>query len=300
VAVGDALARQRPEALLLAGDRFETAAAALAATVARVPIVHLHGGETTSGAFDDALRHAITKLAHLHLVSRPEHGERVVAMGEDPAAVHVVGAPGLDNLHRADLAGRDELEAFLGIRLVPPVVVVTLHPATYGGDPRAEAAAVAAAMEAVEATYVVTLPNADPGGQEIRAVLEEAARPPRGAVAAALGERRYWGLMRQAAALLGNSSSALIEAPAVGLPAVNVGARQDGRVRGANVVDTPADAPAIAAALGRALAPGFRASLAGLPSPYGDGRSAERIVALLAAWTPPRPPVKRWPGEAAG
>lgn len=296
--MGDALARQAPAALLLAGDRFETAAAALAATVACVPLVHLHGGEVTSGAFDDALRHAITKLAHLHLVSRPEYGARVVAMGEDPASVHVVGAPGLDNLHRTDLASPEELERFLGIRLEPPVVVVTLHPATWGGDPRAEAEAVAEAMAAVEATYVVTLPNADPGGRAIRAVLEAAVRPPRGAVAASLGERRYWGLMRTAAALLGNSSSALIEAPAVSLPAVNVGARQEGRLRGANVVDAPATGPAIAEALRRVLAPGFRESLAGAPSPYGDGKSAERIVRVLAGWTPPRPPVKRWPAVA--
>jgi UDP-hydrolysing UDP-N-acetyl-D-glucosamine 2-epimerase len=283
--VGDALARHGAEALLLVGDRFETAAAALAATLARVPIVHLHGGEETEGAFDNALRHAITKLAHLHLVSHELHRRRVVAMGEDPSAVHVVGAPALDNLRRDDLATRDELERHLGIPLAAPVVLVTLHPATLGGAPEAEVAAMVAAMDRVHATYVITLPNVDPGAVAIRQrLLAESVRPGRCAVDA-LGERRYFGLLRLCDAMLGNSSSGIIEAPVVRLPVVNIGERQAGRLRDRNVVDTPADANAIAAALSRALDPKFRE---GLPdeATFGDGRSAARIVEILASWTP--------------
>jgi UDP-hydrolysing UDP-N-acetyl-D-glucosamine 2-epimerase len=290
--VAAALERQAPASLLLAGDRLETAAAALGATLARVPIVHLHGGEETQGAFDDALRHAITKLSHLHLVSHPLHAARVRAMGEDPRAVHVVGAPGLDNLTRSDLASRDELESFLGLPLEPPVVVVTVYPATLSADPVAAARAVAAAMDEVPATYVVTLPNADPGGDAARALLAAAARGERRRAVPALGERLYWGLLRVADALLGNSSSALLEAPAAGLPAVNVGDRQKGRLRGGNVVDVPADAGAVARGLRRALDSAFRDEARRAPSPFGRGDSAPRIVEILRAWRPPSPPSK--------
>jgi UDP-hydrolysing UDP-N-acetyl-D-glucosamine 2-epimerase len=290
-----ALRRQQPEALLLVGDRFETLAAAAAATLERVPLVHVHGGEETAGAIDNAFRHAITKLSHLHLVSHPEHAARVRAMGESEETIHVVGAPGLDNLHRHDLPDRADLENHLGITLEPPVVLVTLHPATLADDIglEREASAVARAMNAVEATYVITLPNNDPGHATPRAALIEAARGSRRVAVEALGDRRYWALLRLADAILGNSSSALIEAPAIHLPAVNVGDRQGGRLRGANVIDVRGDsAEEVADALQRSLDPAMRASLTGTSSPYGDGRSALRIVEILADWDPPRPPRK--------
>jgi UDP-hydrolysing UDP-N-acetyl-D-glucosamine 2-epimerase len=304
-AVGAELRAHPVDALVLAGDRLETAAAALAATVNRVPIVHLHGGEQTSGAFDDALRHAITKLSHLHLVSHPEHARRVAALGEDPSSIHVVGAPGLDAATRSDLPDRAQLERELGIALRPPLVLVTVHPVTLAADPADAARAVAAAMDAVSATYVVTLPNVDPGAAEVRAILTAAAgRTAAGRTAAghavespriavdALGERRYWGLLRIADALLGNSSSAIVEAPAFDLPAVDVGDRQAGRRREANVIDAPADADAVAAALRRALEPAFRTSLAAGHPTLLDGRAGARIAAIIAAWRPPIPPRK--------
>jgi UDP-N-acetylglucosamine 2-epimerase (non-hydrolysing) len=290
-AVGDALASRSVDALVLVGDRFETAAAALAATLAKLPIVHLHGGEETEGAFDNAFRHAITKLSHLHLVSHPDYARRVIAMGESPATVHVVGAPGLDNLRRSDLASRPELEELLGA-LPAPLVVVTLHPTTLGGDPAREAEALVAAMSAVPATYVITLPNADPGNADTRRVLVTAARQHGWRTVEALGERRYWGLIKLADALAGNSSSALLEAPALALPSLNVGDRQKGRLRGANIMDVPAEAEAIRAGLDRVLDPSFRAAIKDAPSPFGDGRSAERIVTILRSWRPQRPPVK--------
>ncbi len=295
--IGEALRDDPPDALVLVGDRFETAAAALAATLARVPIVHLHGGEQSLGAFDDALRHAITKLAHLHLVSADEHAHRVVALGEDPGSVRVVGAPGLDNAFRADLPDRAALERELGIALVPPVVLVTVHPATLDPDPAAVADAVAAAMAAVPATYVVTLPNVDPGGERVRSTLVasvsaiRAAGTPAVAVEA-LGEVRYWGLLRLADALLGNSSSGLVEAPALRVPAVNVGDRQAGRLRWPSVVDAPADARAVTEALRTALDPAFRDGLDGASTPLADGRAGRRVADIIAAWRPTRPPRK--------
>lgn len=291
-AVGSALREVPPDALLLAGDRLETAAAALAATLERVPIVHLHGGEETLGAFDDALRHAITKLTHLHLVSHEEHARRVLAMGEDPATVHVVGAPGLDAALRDDLPSRADLAADLGLALDPPVVLVTVHPGTLERDPTAAASAVIAAMDVVPATYVITLPNTDPGGDAIRELLVTTAAGPGRVAIDALGERRYWGLLRIADAMLGNSSSALIEAPVVGLPAVDVGDRQWGRRADDNVLHATTDPDAVANALREALDPATRNRVAAGRRPLADGRAGQRIADIIAAWRPPRPPRK--------
>jgi UDP-N-acetylglucosamine 2-epimerase (non-hydrolysing) len=282
-----------PDAIVIAGDRLETLAAATGATLVTVPIVHLHGGEQTEGLFDDAIRHAITKLAHLHLVSNEEHALRVIALGEDPASVHVVGAPSLDALARTDLADPAELEAFLGIPLERPLVIVTLHPTTLDSDPSAVAEPLVAALDRVRATYVITLPNADPGNQRIRTALIRAASESSSRVAVeALGERRYWGLMRHADAMIGNSSSGLIEAPALSLPAVNVGDRQAGRHRGANVIDCEASVDAISEALRHALDPQTRAALRSQPGLHLDGRTGVRIKERIAAWHPSHPPRK--------
>jgi UDP-hydrolysing UDP-N-acetyl-D-glucosamine 2-epimerase len=291
--VGAELAAHRPAALVLAGDRLETAAAALAATITRVPIVHIHGGEQTEGAFDDALRHAITKLSHLHLVSEPDHAARVAALGEDPATVHVIGAPGLDNAVRPDLPDRVALATDLGLALEPPVVVVTVQPATLEPDPAGLVEAVVQAMDAVPATYVVTLPNTDPEAERIRSALVAAVgRDPRRVAVEALGERRYWGLLRIADAMLGNSSSGLVEAPAVDLPVINVGDRQQGRHRDANVIDVPAELGAVTDALRRALNPATRSAMAARRTSVADGRAGERIARIIAAWQPPDPPRK--------
>lgn len=285
-----ALADATPESLVLVGDRLETMAAAVAATLSRVPVVHLHGGEQTLGAFDDAFRHAITKLSHLHLVSHEEHAARLLALGEDPATIHVVGAAGLDNAVRDDLPDRAALESWLGIPLRPPVVIVTVHPATLDPDPAGLVGPVVEAMDAVPATYVVTLPNADPGGHEIRDALVSAVGGRRDRVAvAAMGERRYWGLMRVADAVLGNSSSAIIEAPAVDLPAVDVGDRQLGRRREANVIHVEPDGDAVGDSLRRALDPQFRAAVAAAHPVLADGHVGERVARIIAGWEPPVP-----------
>lgn len=289
----EALRRNQADVLVLLGDRFETLSAAFAATLSRVPIVHIHGGEETAGAIDNAIRNAITKLSHLHFTSHTDHSARVVALGEDPTTVFTVGAPGLDNLHRTDLPDREELESCLELKLEPPIVLVTLHPTTLSSDPVAEVSALTKAMDEVDATYIITLPNVDPGNEPVCAALVEAGKKSRRKVFEALGERRYWGLMRIADAMLGNSSSAIIEAPAVGLPAVNVGDRQKGRVRGGNVIDVDAHPDAIARGLREAISPAFRASARTAPSPFGDGGASQKILQILRDWVPPNPPVKR-------
>ncbi|MGH7436778.1 MAG: UDP-N-acetylglucosamine 2-epimerase [Polyangiaceae bacterium] len=297
VELGKALKKTRPDCLLLVGDRYETAAAAVAATLSLVPLVHLHGGEETAAAFDNALRHAITKLSHLHLVSHSEYARRVVAMGEDSTCVRVVGAPGLDNLFRHDLADRAELEKTLGLALEYPVVVVTVHPTTLATDSMAEVTAVCSAMDAIPARYVITLPNADPGHEPIRDQLRAAASKPGRVAVDALGGRRYWGLLRLAAAVLGNSSSGVIEAPAIGLPSVNVGSRQKGRLRSNTIIDVAAVGDAVVQGLRRALARGHATPESGAVF-SADGKACQRIRDALLAWEIPRPPAKRSPWSA--
>jgi UDP-hydrolysing UDP-N-acetyl-D-glucosamine 2-epimerase len=292
-AVSAAIADERPEALLLVGDRTETAAAGLAAAIMGVPIVHVHGGEESEGAVDNALRHALTKLAHLHLVSHELHAERVRQMGEPGETVIVVGPPGVDNMHRDDLATRAELEAALGGALRAPVLVVTHHPATLGDDPAAEAAEIAAALEGHSGTIVVTMPNSDAGADAIRAVWQRlAAGPADVRCVEALGERRYWGLLRLADAVLGNSSSGVIEAPAAGVPSLTIGDRQAGRLMPAGVLHVPAESEAIRAAL-HAVLRAERSFDADVP-PYPTGPVAPRIITALEGWTPPQPARKRF------
>jgi UDP-hydrolysing UDP-N-acetyl-D-glucosamine 2-epimerase len=291
--VSAALSRHRPDVLVLVGDRSETLAAGMAAALAGVPLVHLHGGEETEGAVDNQLRHALTKLSHVHLVAHEAYARRVRQMGEADDAVHVVGPPGVDNLFRNDLPGRAELERFLGLELADPVGVVTVHPATLGGEPLADVRAVTAAMEVTPATWVITEPNADAGAEAIRAHLQAwAAGRPRVRLVKALGELRYFGLLRLAACVLGNSSSGVIEAPMVGVPVVNVGDRQKGRLRCAHVVDVSPDAEAVRRALADALRPETKARLAGAPPPFPRGAAAPRIVEVLARAPLPRPPRK--------
>ena len=281
-----------PDAMVLLGDRFETAAAAMAATLLNIPLVHLYGGEETEGAFDNGFRHAITKLSHLHFVAHEIYARRVIQMGESPSAVHIVGSIAADILRKRRLPSRQELENELGISLHPPVGLVTVHPTTLscGGD---EVSAVTAAMERYPATWIVTLPNADPGNEPIaEAFLALAAKNDRVRTVSALGSQRYFGVMAHCAFVLGNSSSGMTEAPTLRIPTVNVGDRQKGRIRSPSVIDVPCETSAILSALHRAESPTFAKAVADQPHPFGTGDATERIVAVLRTWRPPVPPRK--------
>lgn len=280
---GETFARWRPDILLVLGDRFEMHAAALAALPFRIPVAHIHGGEITLGAFDDALRHSITKLSHVHFVSTDEHARRVIQMGEEPWRVMVSGAPSLDNLRTVTLQSREEIERQHDLCLGEAFLLVTFHPATLdSGDPADQARAVLDAIEDTGLPAVITMPNADPGGRAIRTIIRErAARNRLLHAVESVGTVSYFSLMALAAAMVGNSSSGMIESASFRLPVVNVGSRQQGRVRGRNVIDVEATADAIRAGIEEALDAPFRAGLTGLKNPYGDGGAAERIVGRL-------------------
>jgi UDP-hydrolysing UDP-N-acetyl-D-glucosamine 2-epimerase len=279
------LERLKPDLLILYGDRLELLPIATAALITDTPTAHLCGGDLTEGAIDDRVRHSVTKLAHLHFPSSARSAERILQMGEEPWRVHVAGDPALDHFVRGGQAGDAELAEVLGFVPDERTVLVTLHPTTMeAAQVPAEAAALTTALLAHDGRVVVTAPAPDPGADAIRAAMERLRSARAGVVfVESLGSRRYRAVMKRVGAMVGNSSSGLNEAPCVPLPVVNVGRRQAGRDRAANVIDVEPDAAAICAALARALSPSFRAALVGLESPYGDGHAAARILAQLVS-----------------
>lgn len=282
------LPKLEADCLVLAGDRTETLAAASAATCLRLPVCHLHGGETTLGAIDDRCRHAITRLASLHAVAHPEYAARLRRWGEPDERIVVSGAPALDDLLACPAPTLPELEQAVGRPLGAPLVLLTHHPATLGADPRAEAAALLAGLRTAlapypHATVVATRPNTDTGGAAIAEALARTAMDDnRFVIASDLGSARWWGLMARAAVLVGNSSSGLIEAPCFDLPVVNIGDRQRGRLRLGRITDVPPTAAPIADAVAAILAAGIQPARTPRPSPLGDGQAGRRIAAALA------------------
>jgi UDP-hydrolysing UDP-N-acetyl-D-glucosamine 2-epimerase len=277
-------AHSRPDVLLVLGDRFEMYAATLAALPFKIPVAHVHGGELTQGAIDDALRHSMTKLSHLHFVSTQEYARRVIQMGEEPWRVVVSGAPSLDNLRLVKLFTREELAARFGLRLGrEPFVLVTFHPATLEYEQTEwQVAELLAALEVCGLPVIFTMPNADTSGRTIARMIEEFTATHRSAQAVDnLGTQGYFSMMALAAAMVGNSSSGIIEAASFELPVVNVGSRQRGRVRGENVIDVDYNRASILEGLREALAPGFREKLRGIRNPYGSGAASEKIVEVL-------------------
>lgn len=287
-AVGAALEELRPDALLVLGDRTETLASAVAATCLRIPIVHLHGGEETEGAVDNVCRHALTKLSHVHFVAHESFARRLLQMGESPRRVIVAGAPALDYVRLMPRLDRRAVAARLGLRSEADWIVCTHHPATLGGPgATTEAEAVISALrtmvESRRMQIIITRPNVDEGHSELGTRLSRFASEHAGEVLLvdALGAELYFSVLQHAVAMVGNSSSGLIEAPLFQLPAVNVGDRQRGRLRGPNVIDVGSGAAAILDGIERAISPETRQRLVGTTSPYGDGHAAERIVAGL-------------------
>ena len=281
----DAFTSLTPDAVVLLGDRYEMLAAAIAAFFLEIPIVHIHGGEVTHGAFDDTIRHAITKFASVHCVAHADYAARVMQLGEQPEAVHVVGALGVDQLSRTPLKNREELEDHLGIALGDPLFLVTYHPVTSGdSDALAEVSALVTALEAYpEATVIVTMPNADPDHQVIIDELQRAAHRHSGRwhLSESLGQVNFWSVMVIATAVVGNSSSGILEAPSFPTATVNIGSRQDGRIFASSVVSCQATEASISSALELVRSTHFRETLRSVKNPLGGSGAAERILGVL-------------------
>lgn len=285
--VSGALESLAPDVMLVLGDRFEIMAAVQAAMIHGVPVVHIAGGDTTEGAFDEAIRHAITKMSHVHLTTNAGSAARVMQMGEDPSRIHVVGSPGLDHLRRHPLMSRAELEDALQAPLGARNALITFHPVTLDTDRGlGQFQALLEALESLPADFVkwVTRPNADPGNHAISETLDQWAEGrPDVRVYTSLGQARYLALMALSDLVIGNSSSGLYEAPSFKVPTVDVGDRQGGRLAASSVVRADATARAIRLAMQQALA----IDCSDVVNPYGDGRSAGRIVSVLKQ-LPPR------------
>lgn len=278
-----AFGRIRPDVLLVVADRFEMHAAALAALPFTIPVAHVHGGELSEGAFDDALRHSITKLSHLHFVATQEYARRVLQLGEEAWRVIVSGAPSLDNLRTLRLLSRQELEQRFGLRLETAPLLVTYHPVTLEHEQTAwQVGQLLEALQAFDRPLVFTQPNPDTQGRLITRRLREFVKNhPMARLVQNLGTEGYCSMMAQAAAMVGNSSSGIIEAPSFGLPVVNLGTRQQGRLRAAHVIDVGSRCEEIVRGIRQAIEPSFRERLRNLANPYGDGHASETIVGRL-------------------
>lgn len=281
----DALARLQPDVLVILGDRFEALAAAQTAMIMRIPIVHLHGGEITEGAYDDAIRHAITKLSYLHGTSTEEYRQRVIQLGESPERVENIGAIGLDHLKRSTFMTVDELSQSLDFTLTKPFFIVTYHPVTLGDeDPQVSFQALLHALDEYPNYQVIlTYPNADDGGRRIIPMLEEYAdkNPHRILAIPSLGQVRYLSSVAHAAAVIGNSSSGIIEVPAFDVPTVNIGPRQKGRLAAKSVLNTLPDQQSISDAIQIAITRSYKQPNEQVHNPYGQGDSSGQVIKMI-------------------
>ncbi len=284
--MADAFERLKPDVAVVLGDRYELLSVCSAATVMRIPLIHLHGGEISEGAIDDSIRHAVTKLSALHLTSAESHRRRVIQMGEDPGAVFNIGAIGVANAMSVEPLPKEGIERDLGIRIDRRTLVVTYHPVTAGDAEPADL--FGNLLEALdrfpESTVIFTYPNNDARGAAIIEMIERyaAGRQSRVAAVASLGMRRYMSVLRYAGAVVGNSSSGIIEAPSMGLPTVNIGDRQKGRLAAESVINCGDSAAEIAGAIAVALKPETRKAAESVDNPYYQPDTAVMAADLIA------------------
>jgi UDP-hydrolysing UDP-N-acetyl-D-glucosamine 2-epimerase len=283
LSLADALTAWRPDLLLLIADRYEMLAPAATALALRIPMAHIEGGEVSQGAIDDQVRNALTKMAHLHFTSTGLARERVIAMGEEAWRVHRAGAPSLDHLKRSKLLDREALQKRLGMRFDAPAILIAWHPVTILKDTNAEADALFTTLAQTAGQLIFVYPNTDAGSHAlVERTRALAGTRPDTHIFVNLDAVTYWSLLGQVDAMIGNSSSGIMEAASFALPVVNVGMRQQGRERSRNILDVPAEADAISAALAQALSAEFRTGLRGMRNVYGDGTAATTIARILA------------------
>ena len=273
-----------PDIVLFLGDRYELLVIASAATIHRIPIGHIHGGELTIGAFDDSIRNALTKLSHLHFTSHPEYSKRVIQMGERPSRVHCVGALAFDSIKNSKKMTKSELEASLGVRFESRILIVTLHPETL--RPGSTESNVACLLKAIESesdtSLIFTGANADPEGDKINRMFQDFTSTKVNAhFVPSLGSDNYYSLLNLCDGVVGNSSSGIIESPFFGKPAVNIGERQRGRVQGENVVNCSFSLKDIKSALEQIKDPNFLKLCSTFVNPYERGSTSKQISSII-------------------
>lgn len=278
----------QPDLIVVLGDRYEILAAVEAALIKQIPVAHLHGGELTFGAYDDAIRHSITKMSHLHFTSTEEYRKRVIQLGEQPERVFYVGALGVENIKRVPLMSKDEIEHDLQFEITDQTVLVTYHPVTLSGsNPSDDINALFEALdEQPELRVIFTMPNSDTGGQVIAEAIENYAAQHVDRVRAykSLGMRRYLSVMKYCAAVVGNSSSGILETPSFHIPTLNIGSRQDGRLAAKSVYNCGTSKDAISAGLTHILSQEFRAQAAKAANPYEKEGTAQAIFDVISTY----------------
>jgi UDP-hydrolysing UDP-N-acetyl-D-glucosamine 2-epimerase len=280
--LADVLGRSRPDLIVLIADRYEMLAPASVALTLRIPIAHIEGGEITSGAIDDAVRNAITKMAHLHFACTRNAQRRLIGMGEEKSKVFWSGSLSLDDIRRSKLLSKRQLRQKLGVPFDSPTILAVYHPVTLLQDTVAEAEQIFAALGKLNAQILFVYPNADAGCRKIIDLSRRFECDHRNSkVFINLDHVTYLSLLRNVDLLIGNSSSGMIESTSLGLPALNIGIRQRGREHAANVLDAPANSSAILKAINRAIKPAFKEGIQKLKNPYGDGHASQRIVQVL-------------------
>lgn len=284
IGFADALAEFKPDLMLVLGDRYEILSAAAAAMVAQIPIAHLHGGETTEGAFDEAIRHSITKMSHLHFVAAEEYRRRVIQLGEQPERVFNVGGLGIDNILRLKLLTRDELETALDFKLAPRNLLITFHPVTLEKNTSVKQMGelLAALAELEDTGLIFTMPNADTEGRVLFRQIEDFCRlHPNARTYTSMGQQCYLSCIQQVDGVVGNSSSGLAEVPSFKKGTINIGDRQRGRLRATSVIDCEPECQAITAALSQLFSKEFQCQLPATKNPYGDGGASEAVVRII-------------------
>jgi len=288
IGFADAYELLAPDMLVVLGDRFEIFAATSAAMIAGIPVAHLHGGESTEGAFDEAIRHSITKMSHLHFVAADEYRMRVIQLGEHPNRVFNVGGMGVDAIKRIKMLSREELERSLDLSFGEKSLLVTFHPVTLegGASSVAQMRELLVALESLgNTTLIFTMPNADTGGRELGILIRQfVEKHPCAKVYTSLGQLRYLSCLAQVDGVVGNSSSGILETPSFKIGTVNIGDRQKGRLKADSVIDTEPKSRSILAALKTLYSTKFQANLTTVINPYDNGESSETIVKLLAEY----------------
>lgn len=281
IGFADAIDRLKPDILVLLGDRYEILAAAQAALIARIPVAHIAGGDVTEGAFDESIRHSISKMSHLHFVTNAQSAARVRQLGENPSHVYPVGNPGLDHLRRMVFLSRKQLEQNLDFSFREHNLLITFHPSTLDNESASlQFQELLQALDQLGEDFGLffTYPNADPQGRELIVLLDEYVLVRKNAKAfASLGQQRYLSLMAQVDAVVGNSSSGLYETPSFKIPTINIGDRQKGRLRAASILDCEAKCESILDTVHKAM----KMDCSQVVNPYGDGNSSEQILAAL-------------------
>ena len=274
-----------PDLVLVLGDRFEIFAACSAALLARIPIAHIHGGEVTVGAYDEAFRHSITKMSSIHFVATEEYKKRVIQLGENPSTVHLVGGLGVDAIKDLKLLNKEEIEQTLGIKFADKSLLITFHPATLETQSPGEQIRelLASLSNRSDTTLIFTMPNADTGGFEIIEQIKGFVDKNDNAyLFESLGQLSYLSCMAIVDGIVGNSSSGILEAPTLKVGTINIGDRQLGRTQSVSVINARANKKSIEAALNKLFSPEFKLTLDACISPYGDGGASRKILRVLS------------------